>query len=528
MSVDSATFVLPRRGWLKLHEHPVRSLLLLVAGIVTVVAGLVGAVRRVDEFQRLDFHASTTAEGYLVVSVEPAQRGGPRRPRVRGDVIVGARRGPGGRDRRPRARALLAPGLDAFGAARRQGRARSPTTRPSPRWTCATCWSRSRRCSRWRWPASSTSATRRRRPGRFLALAEALFAAVVVPLPAPGRRLLAAPAAAARLRPAGAAAAAGRVLRQLPGPHQALLAGSGLAFVPSLRSWRPGAPALAAGLLPPVVGDVLVPEALDARHRRARRRSACWPPPALSVRAYVEPPRRPDAAAAGRVGGARRRGRLRAVPAAVADPAVGRRRARGADLDLPAAAGAGAARRRLLAARVPALGPRGHRAAGGGHRRRGAPRRASASPSSTRRHAVRASASATGATWWRWPAASCSPPSRCRRAACSSRGSSACSTASGSRRGARSPPSPRRPCAHRDPETLLQRLAQLLRDALAVDQVVTYLALRRPALPLRRPRSAGRCFSEPIRCAARSPPRPSWRWWSAGCGTASPSSATGA
>jgi len=38
---DSAHFVLPRKGWLKLHEHPARSLVLLLVGVVTIVAGLV-------------------------------------------------------------------------------------------------------------------------------------------------------------------------------------------------------------------------------------------------------------------------------------------------------------------------------------------------------------------------------------------------------------------------------------------------------------------------------------------------------
>ncbi len=52
---DSAAFVLPRHGWRKLHEHPVLSAFLLILGLLTVIAGLAGAVRRVGEFQQLDF-----------------------------------------------------------------------------------------------------------------------------------------------------------------------------------------------------------------------------------------------------------------------------------------------------------------------------------------------------------------------------------------------------------------------------------------------------------------------------------------
>ena len=87
VSLDSAHFVMPRKGWLKLHQHPARSVVLLVAGLVTVVAGLVGAVRRVAEFQRLDFHTVRAAEGYQVISVSP-RSGAARAGLTWGDVIV--------------------------------------------------------------------------------------------------------------------------------------------------------------------------------------------------------------------------------------------------------------------------------------------------------------------------------------------------------------------------------------------------------------------------------------------------------
>ena len=74
---ESAHYVLPRRGWLKLHENRARSLVLFVAGIVAVTAGLLGAERRVSEFQQLDFLAIRAIRGYTVLSVSPRSGAAP-------------------------------------------------------------------------------------------------------------------------------------------------------------------------------------------------------------------------------------------------------------------------------------------------------------------------------------------------------------------------------------------------------------------------------------------------------------------
>ena len=66
--------------------------------------------------------------------------------------------------------------------------------------------------------------------------------------------------------------------------------------------------------------------------------------------------------------------------------------------------------------------------------------------------------------------------------------------------------------AHRDPETLLLRLAQLLRDALGVERVVTYLALGGKLYP-------SGAADRWTRCAGRFPPKPRPSFQPAGCGT---------
>lgn len=86
-SGELARLALPSRTWLQRHQRPVRSAILLLLGVITTVAGLLGAVRRVGEFQQLDFRVAPVPEGLLVVEVAP-RSGAARAGLSWGDVII--------------------------------------------------------------------------------------------------------------------------------------------------------------------------------------------------------------------------------------------------------------------------------------------------------------------------------------------------------------------------------------------------------------------------------------------------------
>jgi two-component system NtrC family sensor kinase len=281
--VDSAHFVLPRKGWLKLHERPTRSLLLLVAGVVAVSAGLLGAARRVDQFQRLDFEMVRTPQGYQVISVSP-RSGAARAGLVWGDVIVAL-------DGTPTTRI---PDLERALYARRvstltvlhAGKSHEiayypPVPQVDVRYLLVA------------FAAMFTVALAAlvylghptAQAGRFLALAEALFAAVVIPFP---------------LDPEGTSWQILLLIRDfgrlaLP-PLLVLFFASFPARIKSLKwiwvAFVPSAAvaaartALAIGWVPPVVGDVLIPETLDGATALLAV-LAVLVAAALSVRAYV-------------------------------------------------------------------------------------------------------------------------------------------------------------------------------------------------------------------------------------------------
>ena len=140
------TFVLPRRGWVKLHEHRTRSLLLLVAGVVAATAGLMGAERRVGEFQQLDFQAPRDARGFVVLSVSP-RSGAARAGLLPGDTVAAIDGIPATRID-DLERTLYSHPVSTLSLTATASPATSPTTRRRRRWTCATCWWRSRPCSR--------------------------------------------------------------------------------------------------------------------------------------------------------------------------------------------------------------------------------------------------------------------------------------------------------------------------------------------------------------------------------------------
>ena len=256
---DSALFVLPRKGWLKLHSHPARSVVLLLAGIVTVSAGLVGAVRRVGEFQRLDFQAVRNADGYLLLGVNP--RSGAARAGLRwGDTIVAIDGVPASK-LDDLERALYSRRVSSL-SVRHEGKVGEiayypPVPQVDVRYLLVA------------FAAMFTLAVAAivylghpsAHAGRFLALAEALFAAVVVPFPLENDPswqplLLVRDFGRLALPPLLVVFFASFPARI---KHFSWL---WMAFLPSV-GLAAARTALATGWLPPVVGDVLLPEALD-------------------------------------------------------------------------------------------------------------------------------------------------------------------------------------------------------------------------------------------------------------------------
>ncbi len=279
---DSGTFVLPRRGWLKLHEHRWRSLGLLLVGVIATAAGLIGAVRRVDEFQRLDFRTSRGSEGYLVLSVS-LRSGAARAGLVPGDVIVGLDGAPTAtiRDLEP---ALYARRVSTLSVLR-GGHVRDVKYYPPPAHVDV-------RYLLVAFAAMFTLAIAgvvylghpTPQAGRFLALAEALFVAVVIPFP---RENTASWQLLLLVRDFGRLALPPLLVVFFASFPDRIRRFSWLwaAAVPSLvvASLRTG---LATGLIPPVVGDVLVADALD-HATAALAVLGVLAAAALSVRTYI-------------------------------------------------------------------------------------------------------------------------------------------------------------------------------------------------------------------------------------------------
>ena len=515
---DSATFVLPRRGWLKLHEHRGRSLVLLLAGIVATAAGLLGAVRRVDEFQRLDFRPSG-GRGLPRGQRQLAHRGRPRGPRVGGRDRRPRRRS-GGHNQRPRTLPIRASGIDVVGDARRQATGGRVLPPRSPRWTCAICWSRSRPCSPLQWPASSTWATR---PAGW-------------PLPRTRRGALRCGGGAPPhdpntswqwlllVRDFGRLALPPLLIAFFASFPARIKHFSWLwaAFLPS-SAVAAGRTALAAGLLPPVVGDVLLPEAFDTA-TAVLAVLGVLAAAALSIRAYVshraDPTRRRQVewvalgAAAGftpylllslipQWAGARLEVLtwvsllpLALVPLGVASSLLEFRL-----WDLEDIA------RQVLATGVAVI--------------LGGISFAFLNLAVTQfgfrlgnwRNLVAVAGGVLLATL--------TVPAR--RLLLEGMERLQYRERLAARRALTT--FAEEAVAHHDPETLLQRLAQLLRDALAVDRVVTYLALGGRLYPSGTQESWPILSDDQVR--GTFPTQAELAWWNEGCGTASPSRGTG-
>ncbi|MBI4915751.1 MAG: PDZ domain-containing protein [Acidobacteria bacterium] len=256
---DSAHFVLPGRGWWQRHEHPTRSVVLLVAGVLAVIVGLRAAVQRVDEFQQLDFQTVHIEQGFMIVGVTP-RSGAARAGLAWGDVITSIDGVPASQvqdiERAVYARRVSILTVDRGGATRDTAYY-PPVARVDVRYLLV---------------AFATMFTLvvaaivfighpTGHAGRFLALAEALFVAIVVPLSQP-------PSASSQflllVRDFGRLALPPLLVSFFATfPRRTMRVGwLRVAFVPSVlvAMARTG---LAAGLVPPVWGGMLLAETLD-------------------------------------------------------------------------------------------------------------------------------------------------------------------------------------------------------------------------------------------------------------------------
>lgn len=86
-SSHSAAFPLAKVAVAGLATHPARSLLVGAMGALAIVAGLLGVMRQVSHFQRLDFRAVALPEGLLLTQVVP-KSGAARAGLARGDLIL--------------------------------------------------------------------------------------------------------------------------------------------------------------------------------------------------------------------------------------------------------------------------------------------------------------------------------------------------------------------------------------------------------------------------------------------------------
>jgi two-component system NtrC family sensor kinase len=260
---DSAVFVLREARSALLRQHRARTILLLTVGALTVIAGLVGTVRKIAEFQRLDFRTAATERGLLVISVAP--RGGASRAGiVAGDTIIAVS------DTHGFTPVKEISNLETFLYARRVSvltlqrgdRTREVDYYPPP----------TRVDVRYLLVAFAAMFTlfvagavyighATAHAGRFLALAEALFAALVIPLPAnvdASWQLL------LLLRDFGRLALPALLVVFFATFPQRTVSSFWLAvaFIPSFLV-AAGRTALGLGLLPPVVGNILLPATLE-------------------------------------------------------------------------------------------------------------------------------------------------------------------------------------------------------------------------------------------------------------------------
>ena len=259
-AADSARIFVHHRWWRTRPESRGLWVLLLLTGVVAVTAGLLGAVRKVGEFQRLDIRTVATPQGFLVTGVAP-RSGGARAGLIRGDTIVAVDGAPFGAvarlDEALHARPVSM--LDVLrSGARRTVTYYPPVPRVDVRYLLVA------------FAAMFTLVVAglvylghpTGHAGRFLGLAQALFLAVVIPAP---EQLEGSWQILLLLRDFGRLALPPLLVIFFATFPRHILTSTWqvVAFVPSLAVavMRTG---LAGSWLPPVVGNILLPEALDA------------------------------------------------------------------------------------------------------------------------------------------------------------------------------------------------------------------------------------------------------------------------
>lgn len=258
-SGDSSRFLLPAGGWQRMRARPGRSTVLLLLGVLAATAALVAALRYIASFQRLDFEAAAAAGGCLVIGVEP-RSGASRAGLAWGDLITAVDATPVTSVRELQ-RAVYSQRVAVL-TLERAGQVLDVAYYPPP----------ARVDVRYLLVSFAAMFTLVvavlvylsnpvEHAGRFLALAEALLVAVAIPLPhRPDvgwqALLLVRDLGRLALPPLLVTFFATFPSHALAWPWQVV------AFLPSLAVGlaRVG---LAAGVLPPVVGNVLLPEALD-------------------------------------------------------------------------------------------------------------------------------------------------------------------------------------------------------------------------------------------------------------------------
>jgi two-component system, NtrC family, sensor kinase len=259
-SADSTIVVLRRQGWAGLRQNRMRTALLLLLGAIAVTAGLIGALRRIAEFQHLDVAIARTAAGEQVMSVEP-RSGASRAGLEPGDLLLAIDGTPVASIRNVES-ALYARRVSMLtitrGGTRHEIAYYPPPSRVDARYLLVAFAAMFTLLVAVAVYLGHPSA----HAGRFLVLSEALFAALVIPLPlsiSPSWQLL------LLLRDFGRLALPPLLVVFFATFPQRTLSNLwlGFAFVPSLAI-AAGRTALAGGLLPPVVGNVLLPETLEA------------------------------------------------------------------------------------------------------------------------------------------------------------------------------------------------------------------------------------------------------------------------
>ena len=260
-SGDSAIFNFRRSGWEGLRHHRGRTAVLVLVGVITVVAGLVGAVRKIGEFQQLDFRVVPVDEGLRIVSVAP-RSGAWRAGLAQGDVITSVGEGETPLSEIRDLSTLLYSKRVWILTVQRADVTREvayypPPTQVDVRYLLVAFAAM--------FTLMVAAAVYIGHPtahaGRFLALSQALFLTLVIPIPstfdASWQLLL-------LLRDFGRLALPALLVVFFATFPQRTLTNFwlALAFIPSLTI-AAGRTALAIGALPPVVGNVLLPEMLE-------------------------------------------------------------------------------------------------------------------------------------------------------------------------------------------------------------------------------------------------------------------------